>query len=65
MLRKYVGEEALSFPVLLDSRDCVKKLFAVGGIPHTLVYDSRGPLGAQALGGASERQLIEMIKGVK
>ena len=65
VLRKYVGEEGLSFPVLLDSGDRVKKLFAVGGIPHTLVYDSRGRLAAQALGGASERQLIKMIKGVK
>ncbi len=65
MLRKYVGEEGLSCPVLLDSGDCVKKRFALGGISHTLVYDSRGRLGAQALGGESERQLIEMIKGVK
>ena len=48
-LRKYLAEQNLSFPLLLDPDDKVKKQFLVAGIPKTFLYDREGHLIAQTL----------------
>lgn len=38
----YLNKQKLTFPILLDPGDKVKKLFRVDGIPKTFLYDREG-----------------------
>ena len=48
-------------PVLLDPDSKVHKLFHVGGIPETLLFDRNGKLIAVAIDQRTRRQFLQML----
>jgi peroxiredoxin len=61
-LRKYAAEEKVSFPLLLDPDDKVKKQFRVVGIPKTFLYDREGHLAGQTLDSPSASGWIDLLR---
>jgi peroxiredoxin len=51
----------VSYPVLLDGGRKATDRFHVVGIPRSVVYDRTGRVVAQAVGGKTERQFVEML----
>jgi hypothetical protein len=49
------------YPVLLDPGDKVNKLFSVGGIPRSFVYDREGKLVATAIDMRTRQQFLAML----
>ncbi len=61
-LKRFVAEQKLSFPVLMDPGQKVKAAFKVTGTPATFVYDRSGQLVGQAPEGRpSMRALLDML----
>jgi peroxiredoxin len=60
-LRQYLGEQKLSFPLLLDPNDRVKERFRVGAIPKTFIYDREGHLAGQTLDRPTTFGWIELL----
>tara|TARA_B100000029_G_scaffold294312_1_gene287675 strand:+ start:51504 stop:52064 length:561 start_codon:yes stop_codon:yes gene_type:complete len=44
VVRKFVKKYKISFPVALDPRHKIKKLYSVKGVPETFVIDAKGML---------------------
>jgi thiol-disulfide isomerase/thioredoxin len=62
VVRKYLGEHPLKFPVLRDGGKVVGKAYEIEGIPVTVVYDRAGKLAATAVDQRTERQFLEMLR---
>jgi peroxiredoxin len=61
-LRKYLTEQTLTFPLLIDPDDKVKKQFRVVGIPKTFLYDRAGHLAGQTLDRPDTSGWIELLR---
>ena len=61
-LRKYRTAEKVSFPLLFDPDDEVKKQFRVVGIPKTFLYDREGRLAGQTLDRPDMYGWIELLR---
>lgn len=61
-LRRYRAAQKLSFPLLLDPDDQVKKQFRVVGIPKTFLYDREGRLAGQTLDRPNMSGWIELLR---
>jgi peroxiredoxin len=57
----FVQKQNVPYPVLLDPGDKVEKLFSVGGIPKSFVYDREGKLVATAIDMRTRQQLLAML----
>jgi peroxiredoxin len=57
----FIAEQKISYPVLLDPGDKVRKQFTVEGIPETFVYDRTGRLVAQAIDMRTRSQFQRML----
>lgn len=60
-LKRFVAEQKLSYPVLLDPGQEVRGAFRVTGIPASFVYDRLGNLVAQALARPNMQGFLEML----
>ncbi|NOZ84219.1 MAG: redoxin domain-containing protein [Epsilonproteobacteria bacterium] len=47
---KYMKDNGLSFPVLLDTRGRVKEMYKTTGVPETYVVDKRGIVAIKVIG---------------
>jgi peroxiredoxin len=61
-VKPFVAQQRFSYPVLLDGGGNVNKLFRIGGIPKTFVYDREGKLAAQSIDMRTMKQFLEMLK---
>jgi peroxiredoxin len=61
-LRKYMATQRLSFPLLIDPDDKVKKQFRVAGIPKTLLYNREGHLAGQTLDRPNTSGWLELLR---
>ena len=48
--RRFVAQQAYTFPTLVDPKDTVGKLFHIQGFPTTIVIDGEGKVAYYALG---------------
>jgi len=60
-VQPYVSQHEMTYPVLLDPGRKVNKLFAVEGIPRSLIYDRRGKLAAEAIDMRTQKQLLALV----
>lgn len=61
MVRPFLSQQKVSYPVLLDPGQKVKNLFRVNGIPESFVYDREGRLAAQAIDRPTMQGFLEML----
>jgi peroxiredoxin len=61
-LAKFVKEQNIPFPVLLDPDHKVAQLYRISGVPKTFVYDRDGKLVAQAIDLRTHKQLLSMLR---
>ncbi|HLQ77748.1 MAG TPA: TlpA disulfide reductase family protein [Terriglobia bacterium] len=61
VVKPYLAEHKITYPVMLDPGDKVNKLFQVVGIPKSFVYDRDGKLAAQSIDMRTQRQFLEML----
>jgi peroxiredoxin len=61
IVRAYLADHKVSYPVLLDPGQKVNKLFRVQGIPKSFLYDRQGNLVAQAIDMRTQAQFLEML----
>ena len=47
---KYMKDNGLSFPVLLDTKGRVKEMYKTTGVPETYVVDKRGVVAIKVIG---------------
>lgn len=57
----FIGQQNITYPVLLDPGDTVHKLYLVEGIPKSFVYDRDGKLVAQSIDMRTRGQFQEML----
>jgi peroxiredoxin len=57
----FIGEQKISYPVLLDPGNTVHKLYQVDGIPKSFVYDREGKLVAQSIDMRTKSQFQAML----
>jgi peroxiredoxin len=57
----FAQKQNVPYPVLLDPGDKVNKLFSVGGIPRSFVYDREGKLVATAIDMRTRQQFLAML----
>ena len=60
-LQKYLVRQKLSFPLLIDLDDTVKKQFRVVGVPKTFLYDREGRLAGQTLDRPTASGWVELL----
>ncbi|HEV7967532.1 MAG TPA: TlpA disulfide reductase family protein [Candidatus Acidoferrales bacterium] len=60
-VRPFIGQQKVSYPILLDPGRKVNELFQIQGIPKTFVYDRTGKLAAQSIDMRTRRQFLEML----
>ena len=49
-VQKFVERFGLTFPILLDPRGSIKKLYRTTGVPETFIVDSQGRLLQKIIG---------------
>jgi peroxiredoxin len=60
-VRPFIAEKKVLYPILLDPGSKVNKLFAIDGIPKSLLYDREGKLVAQSIDMRTRGQFLEML----
>ena len=60
-VKRYLAERLISFSVLLDPGNVVKKQFLVDGLPHSILYNREGNMVAQIPGPLTKHQLLETL----
>jgi peroxiredoxin len=60
-VRPFIGQQKVSYPILLDPGRKVNELFQIQGIPKTFVYDRTGKLAAQSIDMRTRTQFLEML----
>jgi peroxiredoxin len=58
----FVRQNAISYPVLLDPKKNVKRLFELRGIPNSFVFDRSGQLVAEAIDMRTQKQFLAMLR---
>ncbi len=61
VVRKFVTDHSVAFPVLLDPEGKVNERYAVDGIPKSFIYDRSGKLVAQAMDMRRIDQFLAML----
>jgi thiol-disulfide isomerase/thioredoxin len=61
IVRPFISQQKVSYPVLLDRGQKVKELFRVDGIPESFVYDREERLVAQAIDRPTMQGFLEML----
>lgn len=61
VVKAFLADHKVSYPVLLDPGQKVNKLFRVEGIPKSYLYDRQGNLVAQAIDMRTQTQFLEML----
>jgi peroxiredoxin len=61
VVKPFLAERKVNFPVMLDPGDTVNKLFKVAGIPKSFVYGRDGKLVTQSIDMRTQRQFLEML----
>jgi len=61
VVKPFLAEHKVNFPVMLDPGDTVNKLFQVAGIPKSFVYGRDGKLVTQSIDMRTQRQFLEML----
>jgi peroxiredoxin len=61
VVRKYVTDHEVRYPVLLDPGRKVNGVFQVDGIPKTFFYGRDGKLAAQAMDMRTRGQFLELL----
>lgn len=62
VVSSFTGEYGITFPVLLDERGFVDRLYVVRGLPTTYFIDAKGFLQSQFIGALSEDTLSDHLK---
>jgi peroxiredoxin len=60
-VRPFIGQQKVTYPILLDPGRKVNELFQIQGIPKTFVYDRSGKLIAQSIDMRTRGQFLEML----
>jgi peroxiredoxin len=60
-VKRYLADRPVTFYVLLDPSDLIKKQFLVDGLPHSLLYNREGKMVAQIPGPLTKRQLLQTL----
>jgi peroxiredoxin len=58
----FVRQHAILYPVLLDPKSTVTRLFELHGIPNTFLFDRSGRLVAEAIDMRTEKQFLAMLR---
>jgi len=61
IVKPFLSEQKVSYPVLLDPDHKVKELFRVDGIPENFVYDRKGHLVAQTIDRPTMQGFLGML----
>ena len=61
VVKPFLAEHHVRYPVMLDPGDKVNKLFQVVGIPKSFVYDRNGRMVTQSIDMRTQRQFLEML----
>ncbi len=60
-VRRFIGEQKFTFPVLLDPGRKANDAFQVDSIPKTFIYDREGRLVATSIDMRTEKQFLAML----
>jgi peroxiredoxin len=60
-VKPFIGQQGVTYPVLLDPGRKVNTLFQIDGIPKTFVYDRDGKIVAQSIDMRTQKQFLEML----
>jgi hypothetical protein len=63
-VQPFIAERNYTYPIVLDPGGKVNMLFAVEGIPRSLLYSRDGKLVAEAIDRRTEAQFLVMLKQV-
>ena len=61
VLRRFLSQQKVSYPVLLDSGHKVKDLFRLHGVPQSFVYNREGRLVAESISGLTIHGFLEIL----
>lgn len=61
VVQKFIAQQGITYPVLLDPGRKVNTLFQIEGIPKTFVYDREGKIVAQSIDMRTRGQFLEML----
>ena len=61
IVKKFLSQRKITYPVLLDPGRKVTDLFRLDGFPESFVYDRQGRLVAHAPGRPAMRGFLEML----
>ena len=62
VVQKFIAQQGITYPVLLDPGRKVNTLFQIEGIPKTFVYDREGKIVAQSIDMRTRGQFLEMLE---
>lgn len=61
VVQKFIAQQGITYPVLLDPGRKVNTLFQIEGIPKTFVYDREGKIVSQSIDMRTRGQFLEML----
>ena len=61
VLRRFLSQQKVSYPVLLDSGHKVRDLFRLHGVPQSFVYNREGRLVAESISGLTIYGFLEIL----
>lgn len=61
LVQKFISQQGITYPVLLDPGRKVNSLFEIEGIPKTFVYDRQGKIVVQSIDMRTRSQFLEML----
>ena len=62
---KFLKQEGYGMKVLLDTESRAANIFAIRGIPTTVVIDGKGVLRGQIVGATTKDSVMKIVKGIK
>jgi peroxiredoxin len=60
-VKPFIGEQNITYPVMLDPGRKVNEIFGVEGIPKSFVYNREGKLVAQSIDMRTQKQFLSML----
>jgi peroxiredoxin len=61
VVQKFIAQQGITYPILLDPGRKLNKRFQIEGIPKTFVYDRDGEIVAQSIDMRTRGQFLEML----
>lgn len=65
MVRAFVEEHGLTFPVLLDPDRTVARMYGLRGVPYSLVIDREGVIKGRHIGPMTEELIAKVLEEVR